>query len=210
MPGVNQVEGNFGAERVSVAFDPARVSTAQMKRAISSAGYRIEERKYPGAQDTEDLEAAARRAEIRDLGRRVAVGAVLTAPVLVGVMGSFFGASWIPSILTNNWFQLAAITPVMLYTGWPIHHTGWLAIRHRSADMNSLITIGSTAAFAYSLFVTCSRAPCRQTGTGGSHGKVDHLDPHHRRWPASDAQDLFERKGDVPDAARALVFLGTG
>jgi P-type Cu+ transporter len=43
---------------------------------------------------------------------------------------------------------------VMLYTGWPIHRTGWLSLRHRSADMNTLITIGSTAAFAYSVFVT--------------------------------------------------------
>jgi Cu+-exporting ATPase len=46
------------------------------------------------------------------------------------------------------------ITPVMLYTGWPIHRTGWLSLRHRSADMNTLITVGSTAAFAYSVFVT--------------------------------------------------------
>jgi Cu+-exporting ATPase len=154
LPGVDRVEVNFGAERVSVAFDPALVSTAQMKEAIASAGYRIEERKHPGGKDTEDLEAAARRAEIRDLGRRVAVGAVLTAPVLVGVMGSFLAALWIPAALRNHWFQLAAITPVMFYTGWPIHRTGWLALRHRSADMNSLITIGATAAFAYSLFVT--------------------------------------------------------
>ncbi len=76
-------------------------------------------------------------------------GAGLTAPVLIGVMGSFFSASWIPGVLTNHWFQLAAITPVMVYTGWPIYRTGWLALRHRSADMNSLITIGASAAFAY-------------------------------------------------------------
>jgi Cu+-exporting ATPase len=154
IPGVDRVEVSFGAERVSVAYDPSRVSTHQMKEAISSVGYRIEERTYPGAQDTEDQEAAARRAEIRDLAIRVAVGALLTAPVLLGVMGSFFGASWIPAALTSHWFQLAAITPVMFYTGWPIHRTGWLALRHRSADMNSLITIGATAAFAYSVFVT--------------------------------------------------------
>lgn len=154
LPGVDRVDVNFGAERLTVAYDPSRVSVDQMKEAISSAGYRIEERTHSGAGDTEDAEAAARRAEIRDLGRRVAVGGVLTSPVFIGAMGSFFSASWLPAILTNHWFQLAAITPVMLYTGWPIQRTGWLALRHRSADMNSLITIGSTAAYAYSLFVT--------------------------------------------------------
>ena len=50
--------------------------------------------------------------------------------------------------------QLALITPVMFYVGWPIHRTGWLALAHRSADMNSLITLGTVAAYGYSLLVT--------------------------------------------------------
>ena len=80
---------------------------------------------------------------------------MLTAPVLFAVMASdVFGARWVPDILLDHWLQLALIAPVMLYTGWPIHRTGWLNLRHRSADMNTLITIGSTAAFGYSLFVT--------------------------------------------------------
>ena len=50
--------------------------------------------------------------------------------------------------------QLALITPVMFYTGWPIHRIGWLAPVHRTAEMNSLITLGTTAAYGYSLLVT--------------------------------------------------------
>jgi Cu+-exporting ATPase len=56
--------------------------------------------------------------------------------------------------LLNRWVQLALITPVMFYTGWPIHRTGWLTMTHRSADMNSLITIGTIAAYGYSVLVT--------------------------------------------------------
>jgi Cu+-exporting ATPase len=109
----------------------------------------------PGSQETEDEEAAARRAEIRDLRRWVIFGAVLTTPVAFAVMADeFFGTSWLPSILLNRWLQLALIAPVMFYTGWPIHRTGWLTLRHRTADMNTLITIGTTAAFLYSLVVT--------------------------------------------------------
>jgi Cu+-exporting ATPase len=100
-------------------------------------------------------EAAARRAEIRDLTRRVVVGAVLTAPVLLAVMATdIFDANWVPDLLMNRWVQLAFIAPVMLYTGWPIHRTGWLTLRNRTADMNTLIAIGTTAAFVYSLVVT--------------------------------------------------------
>jgi Cu+-exporting ATPase len=59
-----------------------------------------------------------------------------------------------PGLLEWPWFQLLLVTPVMFYAGWPIHRTGWLAISHRTADMNTLITVGSTAAFGYSLVVT--------------------------------------------------------
>jgi Cu+-exporting ATPase len=116
---------------------------------------KLGERRDPGSAETEDAEAIARGAEIRDLSRRVVVGAILTTPVLIAVMArQFFDATWVPDFLLNRWVQLAFIAPVMLYTGWPIHRTGWLILSHRTADMNSLITIGTSAAFGYSLFVT--------------------------------------------------------
>ena len=103
----------------------------------------------------EEQEATERRAEIADLSRRVLLGAVLTLPVLFAVMAhEVFKAGWVPGWLLNHWLQLALITPVMGYTGWPIHRTGWLTLRHRAADMNSLITLGTVAAYGYSTLVT--------------------------------------------------------
>jgi P-type Cu+ transporter len=108
-----------------------------------------------GAAHAEAAQAAERLAEITDLTRRVAVGAVLTAPVLFAVMAhEVLKASWVPALLLSHWLQLALITPVMFYTGWPIHRTGWLTLAHRSADMNSLITLGTSAAYGYSLLAT--------------------------------------------------------
>jgi Cu+-exporting ATPase len=108
----------------------------------------------PGAA-AEDGELAERQAEIADLTRRVVVGAVLTVPVLFAVMARGF----VPvGVLANHWVELALIAPVMLYSGWPIHRTGWLSLVHRSAEMNSLIAIGSSAAFGYSLLVTVAPA----------------------------------------------------
>jgi len=112
----------------------------------------------PAAAEIEAAQAEDRRAEIADLTRRVVVGAVLTAPVLYAVMAEPLGARWVPMILLNHWLQLALITPVMFYVGWPIHRTGWLALAHRSADMNSLITLGTLAAYGYSLLVTVASA----------------------------------------------------
>jgi P-type Cu+ transporter len=157
LPGVDRAAVNMGTERVTVDYDPEQVGEEQLRQAITGAGYELLDDVKPGGEDEEqdDAEAAARRAEIADLSRRVAVGVVLTAPVLFAVMASdVLNARWVPDLLLDHWLQLALIAPVMLYAGWPIHRTGWLSLRHRSADMNTLITIGTTAAFGYSLFVT--------------------------------------------------------
>ena len=153
--GVDRVDVSFGTERATVEFDPTQVTPTQLQAAVADAGYRLVPREAPGSVANEDAEAAERQAEIRDLSIRVLIGTVLAAPVVFAVMAvDLFGAAWMPDFLLNRWFQLAAITPVMFYSGWPIHRTGWLTLRHRTADMNSLITIGTIAAFGYSLLVT--------------------------------------------------------
>ena len=107
------------------------------------------------AKDHGDVEGRERAAEISDLWRRVALGAILTTPVVFAVMlTEFFSVSWMPQVLLEPWAQFALITPVMFYAGWPIHRTGWMALSHRTADMNSLITLGTLAAYGYSLVVT--------------------------------------------------------
>ena len=157
MPGVDRVDVDYGAERVTVAFDSARVGRADLAGAVRRAGYRLRERPEPGSAATEDTEAAERRAEIADLARRVALGAVLSAPVVFAVMASeLFHVTWVPGPMMNRWLQLGLVAPVMLWAGWPIHRTGWLTLRHRTADMNTLITLGTTAAFGYSLLVTAA------------------------------------------------------
>jgi P-type Cu+ transporter len=103
----------------------------------------------------DDHEMAERRAEIKDLTRRVVIGAILAAPVLLAVMAGQFVAV---GILANHWLQLALITPVMFYVGWPIHRIGWLNLLHHSAEMNALITLGTSAAFGFSLVVTVAPA----------------------------------------------------
>ncbi len=142
-----EANGNGSAAGIAATADQVPITASGPQAAGATAP--------APAVDTEDSEAAERQAEIADLRRRVLVGAVLTAPVLFAVMVSgFFKATWVPAPLLNHWVQLALIAPVMFYAGWPIHRTGWLTLRHRGADMNTLITIGSSTAFLYSLIVT--------------------------------------------------------
>ncbi len=154
VPGIVEVTASVAQDRVLVTYDPALTDPQTIAAAVDNAGYKLRERS-DDASGEQDQEAAERQAELADLSRRVLFGAVLSAPVVFAVMAmDLFNATWIPDWLMNRWFQLAMITPVMAYTGWPIHRTGWLALRHRTAEMNALITIGTTAAFGYSLFVT--------------------------------------------------------
>ena len=155
LPGVDRVDVNFGSDRVTVAYDPTTIGVDAIRQAIEDTGYAAVARLNPGSPETEDAEAAARRMEIADLSRRVLVGAILTTPVALAVMlGKVFGVVGIQGILNSPWLQLLLIAPVMVFTGWPMHRTGWLALSRRTADMNSLITLGTTAAFVYSLIVT--------------------------------------------------------
>jgi len=155
VPGVNRVLPDHAANGLDVEYDRGLVSLEDLRRAVAGVGYRVEPVPEPGVEAGEDEEAAERRREIRDLGRRVLAGALLTLPVVVAIMGSeFLQADWVPEILMDPWLQLGLTAPVFVYTGWPIHTVGWRALRHRSAEMNSLITLGTTAAFGYSVLVT--------------------------------------------------------
>lgn len=105
------------------------------------------------AKNETDSETIGRLNELRGLKRRVLVGAVLTFPILLAVLVDSLGFS-VPTFLLNHWTQFILITPVMFFVGAPIHRVGWLTLRHRSAEMNTLITLGTTAAYVFSTFVT--------------------------------------------------------
>ena len=152
--GMNMIHGRLDVLDDGAAGVPGTPSAERAQPTTTTVAPSPED-----AAAAEQAELAERRAEIRDLTRRMIVGAVLTAPVLFAVMATdLFRVTWVPPILMNHWLQLALIAPVMVYTGWPIHKTGWLSLAHRSAEMNALITIGTTAAFLYSLVVTVAPA----------------------------------------------------
>lgn len=152
--GMNMLHGTVKVVAADGADSP-RTATALLERTDTVHRRVAEEPPVPKNEDSGDHEAAEHKSEATDLLRRVIVGALLTLPVFIAVMArDLFGATWVPSLLLVPWLQFLLITPVMLYTGWPIHRTGWLALTHRAAEMNSLVTLGTLAAYGFSVVAT--------------------------------------------------------
>src|SRR5712691_8735004 len=93
-------------------------STAATRAASPTAAPADHDAPDPAADEAR--QAQARRAEVRELNRRVLGASLLTAPVFFAVMArDLFGASWVPGLLLNHWWQLALISPVMILAGAP-------------------------------------------------------------------------------------------
>ncbi|MGO5319088.1 HAD-IC family P-type ATPase [Bifidobacterium boum] len=156
--GMNMVHGMLRVE------DDGKDHSAIQHSGQTSAAVAAPALNAVDALDNERKAADERRKEIKQLGRLVAIGTVLTLPVFIVSMLSMAGHVDMPAWLTNPWLQAVLITPVMFYCGGPIHKVGWPALIHRSPDMNSLVSLGSTAAYLYSLIV-CIAGPALPAGS---------------------------------------------
>ncbi|HSJ57387.1 MAG TPA: heavy metal translocating P-type ATPase, partial [Anaerolineae bacterium] len=152
MDGVVDVNVNLASERASVQYLPGVTSLAAIQHTIRELGYDVI---VPGeGEAAEDVERAAREAEIRDQTRKFWVGVAFTLPLFLLSMGRDFGllgmwahASWV------NWLFLALATPVQFYVGWDYYVGGGKSLRAGSANMDVLVAMGSSAAYFYSLAV---------------------------------------------------------
>jgi Cu+-exporting ATPase len=140
---LNRLEGveasvNYATENASVGFDPMQVTPEDLVAVVEAAGYsaRLVPTSAPAAAE-EDPSAPWRR--------RLLVSAVLSLPVLVLAM--------VEPVQFDNWqwlsFQLA--TPVVLWGGWPFHRAALLNLRHGAATMDTLISVGTLAAWGWSV-----------------------------------------------------------
>jgi Cu+-exporting ATPase len=155
-PGVSSAGVNFATSRATIEFDPAATSIQPLVETVRSAGYDAISPPPGGTGHTgsavwplEDPLEHHHAQEYKDLRRRFIVAAVLSLPVLILAMAH--GALSFPGI---NYVQLVLTTPVILYSGLQIYTRAWKAFLHRAADMNTLIALGTGAAFIYSIVAT--------------------------------------------------------
>ena len=153
--GVESAEVNLANERATVRLDPARAELSALVKAVERAGYGalvIPEGDAARAAAIED-ERALRVRYVDSLRRRIVVASVLSAMTVVLSMAAHF----IPELEHADWrvyalFLLA--TPVQLWAGATFYRAAWSAARHGTSNMNTLIAVGTTAAYGLSVFAT--------------------------------------------------------
>jgi Cu+-exporting ATPase len=147
---LNKLDGvtaavNYATERAAVAFDPAVVAPEDLVAAIEAAGYRAT-LPAPAAGGAAAGDAPAPPDETDQLRRRLLVSAALTLPVLV--------VSMIPPLQFDHWQWLALTlaSPVVVWGALPFHRAAWANLRHATATMDTLISVGVLAAWLWSLY----------------------------------------------------------
>ena len=155
--GVLSASVNLATERATVTYLPSTVSVGQLRAAVRDSGYGVLETQ--AGQDRSDVEREAKEKEVAELWRSVRFSAVFAVPLLLLSMLPMLympAEMWLTERLGTamNWVMLALALPVQFGPGRRFYRQGWAALRHRSPDMNSLVMIGTSAAFFYSLLVT--------------------------------------------------------
>ncbi|WP_295616598.1 heavy metal translocating P-type ATPase [Chamaesiphon sp. GL140_3_metabinner_50] len=154
VPGVVEGNVNFSSDRATVLYDPKRTNINIITKAVVDVGY--EAQIIPADLTIEDDTGnrEQQRAE-RNLQSRVLVGAILSILLVIGSLSHFNLTlpSWLAR-LENPWVQLVLALPVQFWVGREFQISAWKAFRHRTADMNTLIALGTSIAFFYSLWVT--------------------------------------------------------
>ncbi len=148
--GVLEVQVLLAADKVRVRYIPTMVSQTELRAVMTRAGFAPLEL----GGDTEDAEALARAAEIREQRHLLLVGLLLTVPLFLFSMARDFNllGEWAHEPWTH-WMMLLLATPVQFYVGAQYYSGAWKALRNGSANMDVLIAMGSSTAYFYSLAI---------------------------------------------------------
>ena len=180
-PGVELASVNFATKVATVKYDPAATAPAKLAQVVLDLGYKAivpAPVSTPGAADLPHADAGhdhaghmnVGEAETRRLLTKMIVGALLSLPVFVIAMShgkiAAFDVPWI------NWLQLALTTPVLFWCGWQFFRSAWKGLLHFSANMDTLVAMGTGAAYLYSVAATIW--PDFFAGVGGAAADAAH------------------------------------
>ena len=159
VPGVRQATVNLATERARVVHLAGSVSTADLEAAVERAGYKAR-RLSADTPDTADQENERRENEARGLRRSLLIAAVLSLPVFILEMGSHLIPAmhhWVTGVLglqTSWYIQFVLASLVLFGPGLRFFHKGIPALLRGAPDMNSLVAVGTSAAYGYSVVAT--------------------------------------------------------
>lgn len=152
--GLNKMEGvastnvNLALEKATIEFNPSAVTLADIFAKVEKLGYHAHQQQ----EDKEQVDY--REKAIQDQKRKFIISAILSLPLLWTMVGhfSFTSFMYLPAILMNPWFQMALATPVQFIIGKQFYVGAYKSLRNRSANMDVLIAMGTSAAYFYSVY----------------------------------------------------------
>ena len=158
VPGVTEARVNLATERASVRVTAGAATAADLRAAVEGAGYDVVD--APEGATRADAEREAREHDRKGLRRRLIVSAILALPIVLLDMGAMvipglgeWLGGWLP--MQTRWLLFFALgTAIQFGPGLRFYRTGWAAARHGSPDMNTLVALGTTAAWGYSVVAT--------------------------------------------------------
>jgi Cu+-exporting ATPase len=148
---LNKLEGvtatvNYATEKATVRYDPAAVALADLVATVEATGYTARLPQPPATSNATGAPGDEADRELSALRQRLGISAALTLPVLLLAM--------IPVAQFDNWqwLSLTLASPVVVWGGWPFHRAAWANLRHGAATMDTLVSMGTLAAFGWSLY----------------------------------------------------------
>ncbi|MEC2491086.1 heavy metal translocating P-type ATPase, partial [Bacillus cereus] len=151
LDGVNKATVNFALESATVDFNPDEVNVNEMKSAITKLGYKLEVK-----PDNQDASTDHRLQEIERQKKKFIISFILSFPLLWAMVSHFSFTSFIylPDMLMSPWVQLALATPVQFIIGGQFYVGAYKALRNKSANMDVLVALGTSAAYFYSVYLS--------------------------------------------------------
>lgn len=154
LPGIDKIDVDFPNQRAKIVFNQEQTTLDEISKAIIDIGYKpIKE--TGEAQDILDKEKAEQEKQLKIMRRKLWAGGILSAVIFIGSFPEWF--NFLPQIiikpLSAHWLLLILTTPIQFWVGWQFYSGLKLLFKYRVADMNTLIAIGTLAAYFYSAAV---------------------------------------------------------
>ena len=167
VPGVLEAAVNLASERAHVTALAGTAGMEALAAAVAKAGYEAAPWPEAGSAPAAGPDPRERRER-----RHLAVAALLSLPMLLGMAGHLLGRDWMPP----GWAQFALATPVQFWLGWRFYVAGWKAVRAGAANMDLLVALGTSAAWGLSTFNLLASGEGNLLASGG--GGHAHAEPH--------------------------------
>lgn len=154
--GVSACTVNFGAAQAMVSFDSHQTNLEIIQKAVADAGYKAQPIQDQDLLTIDDTEEKLQQVEWRSLKIKVIIGGLISTVLVVGSIPAMTGLAvpFIPMWLHDFWLQAVLTAPVQFWCGKDFYINTWKAFKRHAATMDTLIALGTSAAYFYSLFVT--------------------------------------------------------